>query len=203
MALVAGEIGDGEDVLVRVHSECLTGDALGSLRCDCGPQLHAALQAIADEGRGVVLYLRGHEGRGHRPAAEAARLPAAGRRAATPSTPTSTSGCPADAREYGTGAQILADLGVRTLRLLTNNPAKRAGLEGYGMTIVERIPLVVGETAQNRELPGDEARPHGPRVRTTCSRSGDEWIRIPGGLATPARGCGSRSSPASWHEDGQ
>jgi 3,4-dihydroxy 2-butanone 4-phosphate synthase / GTP cyclohydrolase II len=150
VALVAGEIGDGDNVLVRVHSECLTGDALGSLRCDCGPQLHAALQAISDEGRGIMLYLRGHEGRGIGllQKLHAYRLQDGGRDTVDANLDL---GLPADAREYGTGAQILADLGVRTLRLLTNNPAKRAGLEGYGLTIVERIPLVVGETVENRE----------------------------------------------------
>ncbi len=150
VALVMGDIGDGSDVLVRVHSECLTGDALGSLRCDCGPQLQAALAQVAAEGRGIVLYVRGHEGRGigllHKLAAY--RLQDAGRDTVDANLDL---GLPADAREYGTGAQILADLGVRTLRLLTNNPQKRAGLEGYGLSIVERIPLVVGETQQNRE----------------------------------------------------
>lgn len=148
IALVAGDIGDGENVLVRVHSECLTGDALGSIRCDCGPQLHTALQAVADEGRGVVLYLRGHEGRGIGllQKLHAYRLQDAGRDTVDANLDL---GLPADAREYGTGAQILAELGVRTIRLLTNNPAKRAGLEGYGLTIVERIPLVVGQTASN------------------------------------------------------
>lgn len=150
VALVAGDIGDGEDVLVRVHSECLTGDALGSLRCDCGAQLQTALDRIAEEGRGVVLYLRGHEGRGigllHK--LSAYRLQDAGRDTVDANLDL---GLPADAREYGTGAQILADLGVRTLRLLTNNPAKRAGLEGYGLRIVDRLPLVVGETTQNRD----------------------------------------------------
>jgi 3,4-dihydroxy 2-butanone 4-phosphate synthase/GTP cyclohydrolase II len=140
VALVAGEIGDGADVLVRVHSECLTGDVLGSTRCDCGPQLATALQRIADEGRGVVLYLRGHEGRGigllHK--LRAYQLQDAG---ADTVDANLELGLPADARDYGTGAQILADLGLRTMRLLTNNPTKRAGLEGYGLTIVGREPL--------------------------------------------------------------
>ncbi|MCH9815191.1 MAG: bifunctional 3,4-dihydroxy-2-butanone-4-phosphate synthase/GTP cyclohydrolase II [Actinomycetia bacterium] len=148
LAIVAGDIDDGEDVLVRVHSECLTGDVMGSLRCDCGPQLQAALSAIADEGRGVVLYLRGHEGRGIGllQKLNAYQLQDHGRDTVDANLDL---GLPADAREYGTGAQILADLGVKSLRLLTNNPAKRAGMEGYGITILDRIPLIVGVTPEN------------------------------------------------------
>jgi 3,4-dihydroxy 2-butanone 4-phosphate synthase/GTP cyclohydrolase II len=148
MALVRGAIGDGADVLVRVHSECVTGDVFGSLRCDCGPQLQAALRAVADEGRGVVLYMRGHEGRGigllHK--LQAYQLQDSG---ADTVDANLELGLPADARDYGTGAQILADLGVRSMRLLTNNPAKRAGLEGYGLEILERVPLQVHATPQN------------------------------------------------------
>jgi 3,4-dihydroxy 2-butanone 4-phosphate synthase/GTP cyclohydrolase II len=135
-------------VLVRVHSECLTGDVFGSLRCDCGPQLQAALEAVAREGRGVVLYIRGHEGRGigllHK--LQAYQLQDAG---ADTVDANLDLGLPADARDYGTGAQILVDLGVRTMRLLTNNPAKRAGLEGYGLSIVGRVPLPSHVTAEN------------------------------------------------------
>jgi 3,4-dihydroxy 2-butanone 4-phosphate synthase / GTP cyclohydrolase II len=137
VALVYGDIGDGEDVLVRVHSECLTGDVFASVRCDCGPQLHAALRRIASEGRGVVLYVRGHEGRGigllHK--LQAYQLQDAGRDTVDANLDL---GLPADARDYGTGAQILYDLGVRTMTLLTNNPAKRAGLEGYGLKVLGR-----------------------------------------------------------------
>jgi len=148
IALVAGEIGDGADVLVRVHSECLTGDVFGSLRCDCGPQLDAALAAVAAEGRGVVLYVRGHEGRGiglmHK--LQAYQLQDAG---ADTVDANLALGMPADARDYGTGAQILVDLGVRSMRLLTNNPAKRAGLEGYGLTITGRVPLPIRPNPEN------------------------------------------------------
>ncbi|WP_051267176.1 bifunctional 3,4-dihydroxy-2-butanone-4-phosphate synthase/GTP cyclohydrolase II [Nakamurella lactea] len=148
VALVYGDIGDGENLLVRVHSECLTGDVFGSLRCDCGPQLHAALDAVADEGRGVVLYIRGHEGRGIGllQKLRAYELQDAG---ADTVDANLALGLPADSREYGTGAQVLADLGVRSMRLLTNNPAKRAGLEGYGLHIVERVPLPLSVNPEN------------------------------------------------------
>jgi 3,4-dihydroxy 2-butanone 4-phosphate synthase/GTP cyclohydrolase II len=148
VALISGEIGDGEDVLVRVHSECLTGDVFGSMRCDCGPQLAAAMQRVAEEGRGVVLYVRGHEGRGiglmHK--LQAYQLQDNGHDTVDANLEL---GLPADARDYGTGAQILADLGVRSMRLLSNNPAKRAGLEGYGLTIAERVPLPISPGEHN------------------------------------------------------
>ena len=140
IALVMGDLGDGQDVLVRVHSECLTGDVFGSLRCDCGPQLNVALSRVAQEGRGVVLYIRGHEGRGigllHK--LQAYQLQDLGRDTVDANLEL---GLPADARDYGTGAQILYDLGVRSMRLLTNNPAKRAGLEGYGLTVAGRVGM--------------------------------------------------------------
>ena len=142
VALVFGDLGDGDDVLVRVHSECLTGDVFGSVRCDCGPQLDAALERVAAAGRGVVLYMRGHEGRGigllHK--LQAYQLQDRGLDTVDANLEL---GLPADARDYGTGAQILYDLGVRSMRLLTNNPAKRAGLEGYGLTVVGREALPV------------------------------------------------------------
>ncbi|WP_199841165.1 bifunctional 3,4-dihydroxy-2-butanone-4-phosphate synthase/GTP cyclohydrolase II [Streptomyces sp. AA4] len=148
VAFVYGEIGDGEDILVRVHSECLTGDVFGSLRCDCGPQLDAALQKVADEGRGVVLYIRGHEGRGigllHK--LQAYQLQDAG---ADTVDANLALGVPADARDYGTGAQILCDLGVRSMRLLTNNPAKRVGLEGYGLRVTGRVALPISPNPEN------------------------------------------------------
>jgi 3,4-dihydroxy 2-butanone 4-phosphate synthase/GTP cyclohydrolase II len=142
VALVYGDLGDGEDVLVRVHSECLTGDVFGSKRCDCGPQLDAALHRVAEAGRGVVLYMRGHEGRGigllHK--LQAYQLQDRGFDTVDANLEL---GLPADARDYGTGAQILYDLGVRSMRLLTNNPAKRAGLQGYGLTVSGREALPV------------------------------------------------------------
>jgi len=148
IALVHGDLGDGENVLVRVHSECLTGDVLGSLRCDCGPQLHAALDAVVAEGRGVVLYIRGHEGRGIGllDKLRAYELQDAG---ADTVDANLALGLPSDSREYGTGAQVLADIGITSMRLLTNNPAKRAGLEGYGLHIVGRVPLAVSVNPEN------------------------------------------------------
>jgi 3,4-dihydroxy 2-butanone 4-phosphate synthase/GTP cyclohydrolase II len=148
VALVKGDIGDGEEVLVRVHSECLTGDVFGSRRCDCGPQLEAALNAVSQAGRGVVLYVRGHEGRGiglmHK--LQAYQLQDTGSDTVDANLEL---GLPADARDYGTGAQILVDLGIKTMRLLSNNPTKRAGLEGYGLEILGRVPLPVHATPEN------------------------------------------------------
>ena len=140
VALVLGDIGDGSDVLTRLHSECLTGDVFGSLRCDCGAQLEAAMAAIAAAGRGVVLYLRGHEGRGIGLLSKlrAYELQDAG---ADTVDANLELGLPADAREYSAGAQMLADLGVRSVRLLTNNPAKVTGLTGCGVDITAQIAL--------------------------------------------------------------
>ncbi|GAA2020964.1 3,4-dihydroxy 2-butanone 4-phosphate synthase/GTP cyclohydrolase II [Nakamurella flavida] len=148
IGLVHGELGDGEDVLVRVHSECLTGDVLGSLRCDCGPQLHTALDAVVAEGRGVVLYIRGHEGRGIGLLDKLRAYELQDEGADTVDANLAL-GLPSDSREYGTGAQVLADLGIRSMRLLTNNPAKRAGLEGYGLTVLGRVPLAGAPNPEN------------------------------------------------------
>lgn len=148
LALVLGDLGDGERVLTRMHSECLTGDVFHSVRCDCGAQIEDALDKIAEEGRGVVVYIRGHEGRGigllHK--LRAYRLQESGRDTVEANADL---GFPPDPRDYGVGAQILVDLGVRSMRLLTNNPTKRAGLEGYGLSIVERVPLQTQVTEHN------------------------------------------------------
>jgi 3,4-dihydroxy 2-butanone 4-phosphate synthase / GTP cyclohydrolase II len=150
VALVLGDIGDGRDVLTRVHSECLTGDVFASLRCDCGEQLQRSMEIIGREGRGVVLYIRGHEGRaiGLTHKLRAYELQDQGRDTVEANTDL---GFPADPREYGIGAQILVDLGVRTMRLLTNNPAKRAGLEGHGLSISARVPIETQPTRENIE----------------------------------------------------
>ncbi len=150
LALVYGDVRDRPNVLVRVHSECLTGDALGSLRCDCGPQLHTALAKIAAEGSGVLVYLRNHEGRGiglaHK--IQAYALQEQGLDTVDANL---EQGLPVDAREYGIGAQILVELGVTSMRLLTNNPTKRGGIEGFGLKIVERVPLESRPTPFNIE----------------------------------------------------
>ena len=148
LALVYGDIASARDVLVRVHSECLTGDVFGSMRCDCGPQLETALAKVAAEGAGVVVYLRGHEGRGiglgHKIRAYA--LQEDGRDTVDANIEL---GLPVDSREYGIGAQILVDLGVTSMRLMTNNPSKYGGLEGFGLNIVERVALESSPTAYN------------------------------------------------------
>ena len=150
LAFVLGDVGDGSPVLTRVHSECLTGDVFASRRCDCGPQLHEAMATIAREGRGVVVYLRGHEGRGigigHK--IHAYSLQDEGLDTVDANVKL---GLPVDSREYGIGAQILADLGARDLRLMTNNPAKYGGIAGYGLSVVERVPLEVGRTSENAD----------------------------------------------------
>jgi 3,4-dihydroxy 2-butanone 4-phosphate synthase/GTP cyclohydrolase II len=148
LALTRGDVAGDEPVLVRVHSECLTGDVFGSRRCDCGAQLDDALRAIADAGRGVVVYLRGHEGRGIGLAHKLAAYNLQERGHDTVDANRAL-GLPVDNREYGIGAQILMDLGIRQMRLMTNNPAKYDGLQGYGLEIVERVPLAPRPTAEN------------------------------------------------------
>jgi 3,4-dihydroxy 2-butanone 4-phosphate synthase/GTP cyclohydrolase II len=177
IALVAGEIGDGEDVLVRVHSECLTGDVFGSERCDCGPQLRAALDRVSAEGRGVVLYLRGHEGRGIGLLSKlrAYELQERGRDTLDANLEL---GLPADARDYAAGARILADLGVRSLRLMTNNPDKTDALARHGLRVTGREPAPV------------PAGPHNLRyLRTKRDRMGHDlpWLD-----AAPVSPCGNQ-----------
>ncbi|KAG2673569.1 hypothetical protein I3760_13G098500 [Carya illinoinensis] len=150
VAVVKGNVGHGEDVLVRVHSECLTGDIFGSARCDCGNQLDLAMQLIEQAGRGVVVYLRGHEGRGiglgHK--LRAYNLQDQGHDTVQANIEL---GLDIDAREYGIGAQILRDIGVRTMRLMTNNPAKFTGLKGYGLAVIGRVPVMTPITEENKK----------------------------------------------------
>ncbi len=148
VALVLGDVATDDPVLVRVHSECLTGDVFGSQRCDCGEQLDRAMALIAAEGRGVVVYLRGQEGRGiglHNKL-RAYKLQEEG---ADTVDANLLLGFPRDARQYGIGSQILADLGLKRLRILTNNPEKRASINAFGLEIVEQIPIVIPSNPHN------------------------------------------------------
>jgi 3,4-dihydroxy 2-butanone 4-phosphate synthase/GTP cyclohydrolase II len=149
LALVKGEVAGKENVLVRVHSECLTGDVFGSRRCDCGPQLHQAMRQVSDEGRGVILYMR-QEGRGiGLPAKiQAYKLQEQGLDTVQANLKL---GFPMDLREYGMGAQILVDLGLHKIRLLTNNPKKVVGLEGYGLEITQQVPIRVKPNRHNKK----------------------------------------------------
>ncbi|SHM83608.1 bifunctional 3,4-dihydroxy-2-butanone-4-phosphate synthase/GTP cyclohydrolase II [Streptomyces yunnanensis] len=176
VALVAGELGDGEDVLVRVHSECLTGDVFHSLRCDCGPQLEASLRRISEAGRGVVVYLRGHEGRGIGLLSKlrAYELQEHGRDTLDANLEL---GLPADSRDYGAGAQMLRDLGVRSLRLMTNNPEKTAALVRHGLTVTGREPMPVQAGEHNLRY-----------LRTKRDRMGHDLPWLEG---TPGAGTGT------------
>ncbi|MET7453645.1 bifunctional 3,4-dihydroxy-2-butanone-4-phosphate synthase/GTP cyclohydrolase II [Streptomyces sp. NPDC005574] len=177
VALVHGDIGEGEDVLVRIHSECLTGDVFGSQRCDCGPQLDASLDRIQEEGRGVVVYLRGHEGRGIGLMSKlrAYELQERGRDTLDANLEL---GLPADARDYGAGAQILEDLGVRSLRLLTNNPEKTDALLRHGLKVTGREPMPVQAGEHNLTY-----------LRTKRDRMGHDlpWLD-----AAPVSACGNQ-----------
>jgi 3,4-dihydroxy 2-butanone 4-phosphate synthase/GTP cyclohydrolase II len=148
VALVKGEISAEDEVLVRVHSECLTGDGFGSLRCDCGEQLEAAMKLIEGEGKGVILYMR-QEGRGIGLKNKIKAYGLQDREGLDTVQANERLGFAADLRDYGVGAQILHDLGVRKMRIITNNPGKRAGIEGYGLSIVERVPLEITPNEKN------------------------------------------------------
>ncbi|XP_073025806.1 bifunctional riboflavin biosynthesis protein RIBA 1, chloroplastic-like [Primulina eburnea] len=188
IAMVKGDIGDGQDILVRVHSECLTGDIFGSARCDCGNQLGLAMQQIEAAGRGVLVYLRGHEGRGiglgHK--LRAYKLQDAGRDTVEANEEL---GLPVDSREYGIGAQILRDLGVRTMKLMTNNPAKYRGLKGYGLAVSGRVQLVTTVTEDNKRY-----------LETKRSKMGHVYSIEPNGfpaIITSKNGRPSAASPVA------
>ncbi|KAL6011232.1 putative monofunctional riboflavin biosynthesis protein RIBA 3, chloroplastic [Asimina triloba] len=189
LAVVKGDIGHGQDVLVRVHSECLTGDIFGSARCDCGNQLALAMQLIEEAGRGVLVYLRGHEGRGiglgHK--LRAYNLQDIGHDTVDANLEL---GFAVDSREYGIGAQILRDIGVRTMRLMTNNPAKFTGLKGYGLAVVGRVPVLSPITEENRRY-----------LETKRTKMGHVYgSDLPGSIAGLANPIINKSKQA---EDGQ
>ncbi|MGK5499235.1 bifunctional 3,4-dihydroxy-2-butanone-4-phosphate synthase/GTP cyclohydrolase II [Streptomyces sp. URMC 125] len=175
VALVAGDVSGGEDVLVRVHSECLTGDVFGSLRCDCGPQLEDSLRRVAEEGRGVVLYLRGHEGRGIGLLSKlrAYQLQERGRDTLDANLEL---GLPADARDYAAAAQMLTDLGVRSLRLMTNNPGKTEALTRHGLRVTGREPVPVQAGEHNLRY-----------LRTKRDRMGHDLPWLDGGPVSACR----------------
>ena len=149
IALVMGEVSDGQPTLVRMHSCCVTGDALGSNLCDCGEQLQAAMAMIAAEGRGVIVYIQSHEGRGIGVLHKLKAYELQQEQGLDTIEANHALGLPADSRDYGIGAQVLQDLGLRDLRLLTNNPRKRVGLDGYGLTVVEQVAIVADPNPHN------------------------------------------------------
>lgn len=208
LALLYGDPENQPDVLVRMHSECLTGDVFRSRRCDCGPQLDLAMARIADEGRGVIVYLRGHEGRGigllHK--LQAYALQDAG---ADTVEANLQLGLPADARDYGTGAMILADLGLSTLRLLTNNPAKRAALSGFGLSIVERVPVEVLPNSTNAAYLQTKASRLGHEfagsdvaVSAGVGDIADQRAHAPSAVTHPVRGLAMAPPDNRQHDDG-
>ena len=149
LALVMGDVADGEDTLVRMHSCCVTGDALGSYLCDCGEQLERSFEMIAAAGRGVVVYIQHHEGRGIGILHKLKAYELQQREGLDTIEANRALGLPVDAREYGIGAQVLYDLGLRRVRFLTNNPKKRVGLEAYGLTVVEQVPITASPNPHN------------------------------------------------------
>ncbi|MGW6271303.1 bifunctional 3,4-dihydroxy-2-butanone-4-phosphate synthase/GTP cyclohydrolase II [Streptomyces sp. NPDC055060] len=169
VALVHGEVGEGEDVLVRLHSECLTGDVFHSLRCDCGPQLEASMRRITDEGRGIVVYLRGHEGRGIGLLSKLRAYELQERGSDTLDANLEL-GLPADARDYGAGARILDDLGVRSVRLMTNNPDKTDAVVRHGLRVTGRESMAVQAGEHNLRY-----------LRTKRDRMGHDlpWLDAP------------------------
>ncbi|GGP77319.1 riboflavin biosynthesis protein RibBA [Streptosporangium pseudovulgare] len=203
LALVYGDLEDGENVLVRAHSECLTGDVLGSLRCDCGVQLDNAMSMIAEEGRGVVVYLRGHEGRG---IGLLAKLRAYSLQDAGSDTVDANLelGLPVDAREFSNAGQILSDLGVKSVRLLTNNPAKLRGMDGYGVKVLGREPMPVALnpynerylTAKRDRLGHDigQEPPGGAMTGGIGGRTAPGAPVVPGTEGTP----GIQGAPGTW-----